>query len=39
MIGDAPESRAPRITFSPTPPQPMTATLSPGRTPAVRGTR
>ena len=35
MIVDAPHSAAPCTMFNPTPPQPNTTTLSPGRTPAV----
>ncbi len=36
MIRPAPASRAPWIAAKPTPPQPITSTLSPGRTAAVR---
>ena len=35
MMREAPQSAAPWMTFSPTPPQPKTATVSPGRTFAV----
>ena len=35
MIGAAPTALAPSTALSPTPPQPKTATRSPGRTPAV----
>ncbi len=35
MIREAPEMRAPCTTLRPTPPQPMTATVSVGRTPAT----
>lgn len=35
MIRDAPAIRAPWTTLSPTPPQPTTATVSPGLTRAV----
>ena len=37
-IGDAPAIRAPWIAESPTPPQPITSTESPGRTFAVFST-
>ena len=35
MMRDAPQSAAPWMTFRPTPPQPKTATVCPGRTFAV----
>src|SRR5581483_11686086 len=38
MIRAAPASRAPWIAAKPTPPQPITSTLSPGRTTALRST-
>ena len=37
-IGCAPATTAPSSALMPTPPQPITATRSPGRTPAVRQT-
>ncbi|CNK80954.1 Uncharacterised protein [Mycobacterium tuberculosis] len=36
MIRTAPDSRAAWIAAKPTPPQPITSTVSPARTPAVR---